>query len=133
MVDPLFSVLILFLVLLNVFMVLPLLITLLDLETQDFQRKPGQEFHSSHDGHCCYAPSFWPFVPQNISCPAATVTFVPRPHLPNLKLLLFHNFLLCLALSISVFRHQCWLLGFRFVIGQTLLKQGEMNMICTLV
>ncbi len=49
-----------------------------------------------------------PFIlavcPSKCLCPAATVAFVPCPHLPSVKLSLCHNFLLCLASVITVFR-----------------------------
>ncbi len=62
---------------------------------------PEKEFH---DNHGCCSPSFWPFAPQKISCPAATVAFVPHPHLPRVILLLFCNFVFCLTSVIIVFR-----------------------------
>ncbi len=49
---------------------------------------------------------------KKMSRPAATVAFVPRPHLPSDILSLFCYFLLCIASVIMVFGQLCLLLGF---------------------
>ncbi len=78
-----------------------------------------------------------PFILNSV-CPSKKFTpcshrgLLPHLHLPSIILTLFFYFLLCLTSVITVFRHQCLVIGFWYVIDQTLLKQWVVSLISTL-